>query len=542
MTDNAAMASHHSDKPSLSDARNLERQVWDHIKANNVRQAIDTCERLNREHPDFAPGWHAASQIALKMNKLPIAIDAIDKALDTEPGATPWLMQKALCVARAGDAGSLKPLVNELAGHSMKTAYQHATLALLMTELGMREDAIGHYKIAAKLQPEQSKHFYNIACLQRSLGDIKNAERNFDKAIELDSKDYEAYKIRSELRTQTPDDNHINALKQLLERGIADKRGETSIYYALAKELEDLGRAKESFGYLKAGADTRRSYMRYEVQRDLDTIDSIRDAFTADIIAGSVKGHPSSEPIFILGMPRTGTTLVERILSSHSDIFAAGELTDFAVQMMEQVRSQSGGTKISRDDMVRLTTTLDFAALGQAYVNSTRPFTGHTARFIDKLPLNYLYVGLIHLALPNAKIINLVRHPLDTCYAIYKQLFVDAYPFSYDLVELGRYYVAYDKLMRHWDEVLPGVVYKLSYESLVSDIESETRRLLDHCELDWQSQCLTFYENREASLTASTVQVRKPVYQSSVGKWKQYRDELEPLIEVLQDGGITLDV
>jgi hypothetical protein len=193
---------------------------------------------------------------------------------------------------------------------------------------------------------------------------------------------------------------------------------------------------------------------------------------------------------------------------------------------------------MDRDELVRLSAELDFKKLGEAYISSTRPFTGHTARFIDKLPLNYLYVGLIHLALPNAKVINLKRNPLDTCYAIYKQLFVDAYPFSYDLEELGRYYVAYHQLMEHWHVVLPGVIHTVGYEDLVSDIESESRPLLEFCGLDWQPQCLKFHESKDASTTASTVQVRQPVYQSSVGKWRDYEKQMQPIVKILQQAGV----
>jgi len=191
---------------------------------------------------------------------------------------------------------------------------------------------------------------------------------------------------------------------------------------------------------------------------------------------------------------------------------------------------------------VRLSASIDFAALGDAYIESTRPFTGKTPRFIDKLPLNFLYVGLIRLALPNAKIISVRRHPLDTCYAVYKQLFVDAYPFSYDLEELARYYAAYDRLMQHWSSVTPDAVYTLRYEALVDDFEPEVRRLLAHCGLDFEEACLRFHENKSASTTASTVQVRQPVYRSSVGKWRQYREQLAPLITKLEDEGIALDV
>jgi len=210
------------------------------------------------------------------------------------------------------------------------------------------------------------------------------------------------------------------------------------------------------------------------------------------------------------------------------------------VQMMKLVKARAGNRDMARDELVRRSAELDYKKLGEAYIDSTRPFTGHTPRFIDKLPLNYLYAGLIHLALPNARIINLRRHPLDTCYAIYKQLFVDAYPFSYDLRELGQYYAAYHRLMEHWQSVLPGAVHVVEYEKLVTDLEGEARRLLKFCNLDWQLQILKFHESKDASTTASSVQVRQPVYQSSVGRWQQYRQQLAPLIEVLEAAEIPL--
>lgn len=542
MNDNPrTMTSRNPGNSEAVSARTLEERTWTHAESGDTRTAISTCERLNRLYPEHASGWHTASRLALQLNNLPIALNAIERALAIEPDSTPWLLQKGVCLARLRRIDDLEPIVETLSSREMKSAYHCSTLALLKTELGQRPDAVALYEKAARLNPDEPKHYYNLACLQRSLGDIDAAERNFDRTLELDSSDYEAWKIRSELRTQTTDSNHVEALETLLQHGLTDSRAKTQVCYALAKELEDLGEHERSFRYLKQGADSRRSYMRYDVQRDIDTMASIRNVFSADRFEQAQGGHDSDEPVFILGMPRTGTTLVERILSSHSDVFAAGELTNFAVEMMRLARGVAGDRQVDRDELVRLTAGLDFAALGKAYVDSTRPFTGHTARFIDKLPLNFLYVGLIRLALPNARIINLVRDPLDTCYAIYKQLFVDAYPFSYDLVELGRYYVAYDELMRHWEAVLPGVIHKVTYESLVADFEAEARRLVAHCDLDWQSQCLTFYENPQASLTASTVQVRKPVYSSSVGKWRQFREQLQPLIRTLRDAGIVVD-
>ena len=526
----------------FSAAKSLEGRVWDRIGKNKLKQAIADCRQLNRQYPDFAAGWHTASQLAMKTKNVPVALTAIDKALAIEPNNTEWLLQKGSCLVKLGQMERLTTLVERLSSHEMKSAYQSSALGMLLTLLGQREEAVAHFHKAAVLEPDEAKHYYNIGCVQRTLGEFESAEQNFDRVIRLDPTNYESYKVRSDLRRQTPADNHVETLEKLLDSNIDEKKAKVHICYALAKELEDLGDTERSFHYLKAGSDIRRRYMKYNVQRDLETFASIQDTFDADLFKDSTEGDSNSEAIFVLGLPRTGTTLVERILSSHSDVFAAGELNNFALQMMKLVGGGGNNKKMDRDELVAVSVGLDFKKLGEAYIKSTRPFTGHTARFIDKMPLNYLYVGLIHLALPNSKIIRLKRDPMDTCYAIYKQLFVGAYPFSYDLEELGQYYVAYHQLIEHWHAVLPGVVYTVSYEKLVSDIENQSRQLLEFCNLDWQPQCLKFYENKEASTTASTVQIRQPVYQTSVDKWRNVEEQLQPIVEVLQRAGIVTGI
>ena len=534
----ATMKSGSSGSFDFNAARSLEGQVWKLMEQGNVQAAVSACERLNKEFSEFGSGWHTTSQLATKLGNVPMALAAIEKALSLEPESTPWTIQKAQCLARIGDLKRIAPIVKQLSSRDIKSPYLLSALAMLYTQLGQREKAVKLYEKASRLEPREAMHFYNIACMQRSLGELDAAEVNYDNAIRLNPADFESYKIRSDLRVQTDNLNHVAELEGLLEKGIDDERGEVQVRYAVAKELEDLGQAQRSFEHLVAGSSQRRKLMKYDLERDIETIDAIRETFDGSVFAEAAKGSANDEAIFILGMPRTGTTLVERILASHSDVFAAGELSNFAAQLMTILRTTNVDKKLSRDEFVKSSATLDFEQLGQAYINSTRPFTGHTAQFIDKLPLNYLYVGLIHLALPNATIINLQRDPMDTCYAIYKQLFVDAYPFSYDLEELARYYVAYHQLMEHWNSVLPGVVHTIQYEELVDDIEGETRQMLSACDLDWQAQCLKFYENKEASTTASTAQIRRPVYQSSVGKWKDYEEYLQPAVEILQRAGV----
>lgn len=518
--------------------QSLEAQVWDCLEQGNIQQAIAACERLNREHPEFESGWHTASQLALKLGNAAMALDAIREALRMRPDHTPWLIQQGRCLARLGRMDDVAGLADRLVDTRVNSPYECAALGMLLTDLGRRDDALKFYELAAEKQPEDGRHHYNIASLQRTLGQLEAAERNFSKAVSLNPGDYEAYKLRSELQAWTADNNHVAELEGVLAQGIADKRGEANICYALAKEFEDLGESGKSFAALDRGASARRSNMQYSPGRDLETITAIRETFTADLFRDVRQGDDSAEPNFVLGMPRTGTTLVERILANHSDVFAAGELPNFAVQLMNQVREKAGGAKVARDELVQLSADIDYARLGADYIRSTRPFTGHTGRFIDKLPLNYLYIGLIHLALPNAKIINVRRDPMDTCYAVYKALFADAYPFSYDLEELANYYVAYHQLMDHWYEVLPNVICRVDYEHLVGDVEPESRRLVQHCDLPWQSQCLKFYESSDASTTASTVQVRQPVYKTSIGRWKDYEDQLQPVAGILRQAGI----
>ena len=281
--------------------------------------------------------------------------------------------------------------------------------------------------------------------------------------------------------------------------------------------------------------------MQYSIDTDLGIMDKIRSVYTSALFDGHVGGCDAEDPIFILGMPRTGTTLVERILDSHPQVQSAGELNNFSLELIRLVKESATSAPSTRLDFVAASAAIDFAKLGAAYVQSVRPLRDDSPRFIDKLPFNFLYAGLIHLALPRARIVNLQRHPLDTCYAVYKQLFRDAYPFSYDLTELAQYYVAYDRLMRHWNDVMPGAILTLRYEDVVADIEGSTRCLLQYCGLPWDDACLRFHENRRASTTASATQVRQPLYDSSVGKWRRVKRQLQPARQILERAGIALE-
>jgi hypothetical protein len=239
-------------------------------------------------------------------------------------------------------------------------------------------------------------------------------------------------------------------------------------------------------------------------------------------------------------LPRSASTLVERILGSHSAVESAGELHHFALALVDAVRRRAGAAPLNRQALVARSAELDFPGLGADYLARVRAGGCTAARFVDKMPLNYLYCGLIQRALPQARIVHVSREPMAACYAMYKTLFNDGYPFSYDVAELAQYYAAYRRLMQHWHATLPGAVFEMTYEALVADPDAQTRRLLSFCGLEWQDRCSDFHLNPAASTTASAAQVRQPLYRTSVSQWRHYARELAPLRDELIAAGIAV--
>lgn len=503
-------------------------------------QAADSASReLIARHPRFAAGWLAASQIALALKRPEAALESIDRALALEPANVSHLIHRAKCLMvlrRRGDA--LQAITTAERCAPDDPAVWDA-IGSICSHANDQRRALAAYNHAVALAPHVAHFLYNRASVRRFLGDLEGAETDYDRVIALSPTDFEAYVNRSELRVQTAQRNHIQELEATAAQEIKDWRGEVQIRFALAKEYEDLGDYANSFEQLRRGARKRREHLKYDVAVDVATVDWIIEAFPA-IPAVKASEANSEDPIFIVGLPRSGTTLVERILGSHSLLISAGELDCFALAIVDAVRKKIGRTPSARRELVALSATLDFTALGRDYLARARSTFEARGRFIDKMPLNYLYCGLIHRALPNAKIIHVTRHPMAVGYAMYKTLFKGGYPFSYDLREIGRYYVAYRRLMQHWQAAMPGLIYELAYEDLVADLPAKTRSLLAYCGLPWEDRCVSFHQNPSASTTASASQVRRPVYNSSVAQWKHYEERLTELKEEIASAGYGL--
>lgn len=396
-------------------------------------------------------------------------------------------------------------------------------------------DAARCYRRAAALTPGDPRCLYNLATALIALGETAEAETLLDRVIQLDPDDHDAWQNRSTLRRQTPASNHTAELLQATRQRLTGP-GEVALSYALAKEFEDLGEHDVSFAWLKRGADRRRGLLSYQVDADVAAMAEIARVFDASLFAAPTPGCDEPGPVFVLGLPRSGTTLVDRIISSHSAVESLGEINDFAFALMRMA-----GPSQAKGDLIRRSADLDPAALGRAYLDSVAGYGRTTPLFIDKTPVNFLYIGLIARALPNARIIHLRRHPMDSGYALYKTLFRMGCPYSYDLGDLAAYQLAHRRLMDHWRAVLPGRFLDVDYEALVTDQEAVSRRIVAHCGLDWQDACLRFHENSSPAATASAAQVRQPIHANSVGLWRRYAEQLEPLRAALAAGGVDPD-
>jgi tetratricopeptide (TPR) repeat protein len=412
-------------------------------------------------------------------------------------------------------------------------------------QCGQHASAARCHARAVELQPSNPDFLYNLATSRTAFGQLDEAERLFTRAIELNPRDYGAWLNRSILRRRSPEDNHVSALQALLRELAADDPARIQPYFALSRELEDLGRYEESFACLQRGAQLRRAGMRYDVTEDEAALAMIARVFDEDLFDRAGPDFVSDRPLFILGLPRSGTTLVDRIVSAHSSVDSLGEHSSLALAVQRlagRATEDAAAPAAGKAELIERSARIDFAELGRQYCRAIDGFGNPAPRLIDKTPLNFLYLGLIRLSLPGARVIHLRRHPLDSCYAIYKTLFRAGYPFSYTLQETGRYYIAYHGLMAHWRKTLPGGFLDVDYEALIADPEGQARRIIDYLGLDWEAGCLQFHRHSGAAATASAAQVRQPIYSTSVGMWRNYARQLAPLARRLREQGIDVDV
>jgi len=470
------------------------------LAVKRPREAERLLRHALKQSAHLPLAWRGLCQTLVDLQRLPEAEDAMRRLLRIEPeNAQNWVLLGTVC-----------------------------------TRLMRQTDALVAFEEALRLNPEEVRLSLSIGHAHKTLGNRSECERAYKKCLELDPTFGEAYWSLADLKNYVFSEAEIAAMRALLKGESGDDTDQAHLHFALGRAFEHERAFVEAFRHYEAGNRRRRKTVAFDRAHFEDKTRRVQACFDAAFFAArSGAGHLDPAPIFIVGLPRSGSTLVEQILASHSQVEGTFELPNVLAIVREF--DHANPEHDAYPESVLGVPHEDFARLGRRYIEETAPIRTGRRRFIDKMPNNFSHVGLIHSILPRATIIDVRRHPMDACFSTYKQFFAEGQSFSYDLEDLGRYYRCYLELMDHWDRVLPGRVLHLAYESLVRDPETHIRRMLSHCDLEFETACLAFHETRRSVRTASAEQVRQPLYTSGIGYWKHFESELEPLRRALGD-------
>jgi tetratricopeptide (TPR) repeat protein len=489
---------------------------------------LDVAERLLKPHlkedPFDVRAIRMLAELAARIGRLKDSEVLLRRALEIAPNFNPARANLAMVLGRLGRPAEALALLDELFRDEPE-ALGHVNLkAATLGRLGEFDQAIKLYEQVIERAPLQPRLWQSYGHMLKTIGRTEEGIAAYRKAIQLEPTLGEAWFSLSNLKTVRFNERDIAAMKAALDDPKLGENDRFHLEFALGKAMHDTKRTDQAFAYYAAGNSHRRRFHPHRAEDITAKVDRSIGLFTREVLT-SPGGSTAQDPIFIVGMPRAGSTLVEQILSSHSRVEGTSELPD-----LPAVAREDGGYPASAVGLMAEERT----AAGEAYLRraavqrrTDRPF------FIDKLPNNWMFVPFIQLVLPNAKIIDARRHPLGCCLSNFRQHFARGQDFTYDLDDLGRYYSDYVRLMAHVDAVLPGRVHRVIYERMVEDTESQIRALLDYCGLQFEPACLTFYETERAVRTASSEQVRQPIYRDSTEEWRRYEAYLGPLKEAL---------
>ncbi|WP_076073013.1 tetratricopeptide repeat-containing sulfotransferase family protein [Sphingomonas montana] len=510
------------------------------LARGDADDAFASATRWRTEAPDAAEAHFLAGVASAMLGKVTAAIGLIETAVERDGRGEYHAQLARLYTLVRRDADAARALAAAEASPPAD-ALGRDTMGCVYARLGDHAAALPHFAEAIRLAPANTAFRYNHAAALSFVGRQEEAEQAIEALLALTPADARAHHLLAGLRRQTPDRNHVDRLTKT-RRAARAPRDRLLLGYALAKEIDDLADPHAAFAILTGANAEHRATLPYRFADDAAIFDAVTAAWPKISKSPVVDPSPAS-PIFIVGMPRTGTTLVDRILSSHPAVESAGEL-----QAMPLAVKAAAGTRsrtVLDVDTIHAAAGADLAAIGRDYLaRAASHVAGARPRFVDKFPGNVFYVGLIARALPNATIICLRRNPMDTILANFRNLFAIGsryYDYSYDLLDIAAYYERFDRLMALWRTALPGRVLELGYESLVADQQCETARLLDHCGLDWSDACLDFHANAAPVSTPSAAQVRRPLYRDAVDRWRRHADALAPARAFLISRGIAVD-
>ena len=490
---------------------------------------LDIAERILKPHlkedPFDAAAIRMLAELAGRIGRWRDAENLLRRAVELAPGWTAAKANLALVLGRMGRPAEAMELLDDIFAEEPDDPGHWNLKAATLGRLGDFEQAIHLYEDVLRRSSRQPRIWLSYGHMLKTIGRQSDGIAAYRKAIEIKSSLGEAWWSLANLKTVKFNEADLKAMEEALRsKGLSDE-DRFHLDFALGKALHDVGRTDEAFAHYARANALRLKNHPYRPEEITATVDRCIARFTAEVFIERQGGCEESDPIFVVGMPRAGSTLIEQILASHSLVEGTSELPDIPMLSRKPGIYPKGILDASDEDR---------RALGEEYLKragvqrrTDRPF------FIDKLPNNWLFVPFIHLILPNAKIIDARRHPIGCCFSNFRQHFAHGQPFTYDLEHVGRYYADYVRLMAHIDHVIPGRVHRVVYERMVDDTEAEVRRLLEYCGLEFEPQVLEFYRTERAVRTASSEQVRRPIYRDATEEWRAYEYHLAPLKDAL---------
>jgi tetratricopeptide (TPR) repeat protein len=511
---------------ALSEASRLRKE-------GNPERAEEICEAILQQEPDNVEALRTLARIATDDGRYVVAEGLLRKIVSLSPDRSLSFEELGRFLADSGRVPEAVDFITKAIDLEPENFANHLLLADVLSMLGRNDDALESYERCLVLEPDEPSALLGMGHIFRIRGRREDAIASYKKCAALRPDAGTAYWSLASLKDYRMTDKEIADMRDSIESRDLDPESEVSFRFALARAYEgrkDFERAWQEYEY---GNKLKRSMIKYDPVENETNHDKVMNVFTREFLDRESESEANTPvPIFILGMPRSGSTLIEQILASHSQVEGAGELPRITMLTVTLGSHRSDG--LQYPEVLRELTEDQLAAIGKSYVHQTGPHRHEKMPyFTDKMPANFLHVGFIHLILPQARIIDARRAPLDTCIGNYRQLFALGKNQSYELQELGEYYLQYRRLMDHWDEVLPGRILKVQYEDVVSDLEGQVRRILDYCQLPWEDACLRFFESDRDVNTASSEQVRQPIYKDAIDYWKNYESHLDELLEVL---------
>ena len=506
--------------------------ILNYFKAKDYISAEVKAKKLIKKFPNFQALYNLLGLCLQSQKKFQEAIKYYKIAIQNNPNFFVAINNLGLTYHNMYDLKNAQHYYERAIEINPKFTHPISNLGNVKKELNNYEEAIKCYKLALSIDNKLYIVIHNLGMAYQALGKFEESKKYFESVLKINSKFTRADRSLSMSLKYDINNPHLKIMENKIKDQSLNDFQKIELHFGLGKAYEDIKNYKKSFENYKLGNKIKRDAIKYQINDDVKLFENIKNSFSSiDFQNLENIGNKSNKMIFILGMPRSGTTLVEQIIANHKSVYGAGELRDLTQIIRKNFLVNN---KIKFPEKFNIKDQNFFSNMGTKYLENLDRYNTNKNYITDKAPLNFKWIGLVKLILPKSKIIHCTRDPKDTCLSLFKNFFEGELNFSYNLEEAAKYCKLYQNLMEFWKQLLPDFIYDISYEKLVENQEFESKKLLDFCNLDWDKNCLTFYRNKRGIVTASFAQARKPIYKNSVKSWQNYKNELLPMFKILE--------